>query len=100
MTLSHTAVPGKSEGRSFTRVYRCDLVQPLGHQIGGPVGEVVPGDRLGRICRKVTKVLMGANLYDIFYFFLNAWHLTSEAVSVLNSGVEEECREAKARIIR
>src|SRR5215203_5969535 len=78
MTFSDAAISGKCERRAFIRTDRGYLIQPLGHQIGSPVGEVVPSDRLGRICRKVSKVLMGANLYDIFYFFLDACHLTLE----------------------
>src|SRR5215217_7743869 len=92
MALSNTAIPGKCESRPFTGMYGRHLVQPFGHQVGRAVREVVAGNRLGGICRKVTQILMGANLYDVFYFFLGDCHLTLEAVVALSSGVKEECR--------
>src|SRR5688572_437178 len=76
MTLTHAAISGECKRRTLIRLDRCDTVEPLRHKLGGAVREVVSGYGLGRIGREIPQALMGADFDNVFYFFLNGFHLS------------------------
>ena len=75
MTLSHAAVAGQGERCPLIRLDRSDFVEPFRHEVGGPVREVIAGHGFSGIRREIFQILVGADLYDVFYFFLNGCHL-------------------------
>ena len=74
MTFADTAITGESLCRA---VFFADLgnrVEPFRHHIRRDVGKMVTCQRLRRIGNKIVQIFIGANLDQIFDFFLNAFH--------------------------
>jgi hypothetical protein len=90
VALADTSISGKGESGTFVRLDRGDTVKPFRHQLRGAVGEVVTGNRFGRIGREIPQILMRTDLDDVFNFFLIhlGWRAILSAETERMSGLD------------
>jgi hypothetical protein len=74
MAFADAAIAREGTCHSVASLHARDLVDPLTHQLGCGVGEMVGCQRTFRVIRKVAQDLIRPDFYDIFYFFLNSFH--------------------------
>ena len=71
MALTDASITGEGERGAVLGLDPGDTVKPLRHQLGSAVRKVITGDCIGWIGSEILQVLMGANLDDVFNFFLD-----------------------------
>jgi hypothetical protein len=69
MTFANTPKSREGKSSTVTRAHCRRTVDPLRHQIGRYVSEVVPGKRQTWISGEVVQVRKGTNLDDVLNFF-------------------------------